>query len=240
MKNKTPLYTAIGLCLVIVAIIASCSLMGCANTTPPNKVEQVLFSTVTNVVTVTNQVPVPVQVYRTNEVVLYSTNQLNQTVVTYSNVVNVAWQTNNIAVQAFETNYIQTPKPDVTAAAGGVGGIINTFLPSVGSLVTEGVLGVLAGWAAWRSRKKGATAETLAQEIETVRSFIRALPNGTAYDTELVNFLQAHQNEAGVAQEVLKILADSVSNPDAKVAAQTVIDAINALKSVTTPVAPAA
>lgn len=239
MKNRTPLYTVIALCLFSAGLIASCSLLGgCANTTPPSKTEQALFTTITNVVTVTNQVAIPVEVRKTNEVVLYSTNELNQTVVTYSNVVNVVWATNTVPVLATETNYVHTTRPEVKEAVSGIGSIINTIVPGVGSLVIEGVLGVLAGWATWRSRKKGQTANALAQEIETGRAFIRALPNGAAYDAVFVQFLKDHQAEAGVIQAVAGIIEKSVSNPDAKAAAQGVIDTINGLKSITSPLPP--
>jgi hypothetical protein len=107
-------------------------------------------------------------------------------------------------------------------------------------LVTLGIT-LLAGLYGYlRSYKNGQTGNALSQEMETVLEFIKALPNGATYATALTNFMAAHQSDAGVVSQVGNILANDISNPDAKVAAQQVIDAINALQVAAAPGAPSA
>lgn len=238
MKNKTAIYTIVGLCLVCGAIIVSCSLTGCTNLVPPTKTEQALYTTITNVVTVTNQVPVPVEVRHTNEVILYSTNELHQTVTTLSNWVNTVWQTNIVPIQVLETNHVFTTKPEVKDAVTGIGALVNGFVPGAGAAATEITLGLLGVWAHLRSRRKGTTATALVQELETVRQFLKTLPNGASYDEAVVSFLKDHQNEVGVATQVIGILSSQLKNPDAKMAAQSIIDYVNSLKTTTAPLPP--
>jgi hypothetical protein len=66
------------------------------------------------------------------------------------------------------------------------------------------------------------------------------LPNGATYKAALTNFLAAHQADVGVVSQVTSILKDDVSNPDAKVAAEQVVQAINALQVAAAPGAPSA
>ena len=90
------------------------------------------------------------------------------------------------------------------------------------------------GWA--RSSKNYSTAANTAQVVETLREFIKQLPNGTKYDSTLTQFMTQHQAEAGVVNQVLTILQNEVSNPDAKQAAVELVTTINALAS--TPAIP--
>ena len=96
-------------------------------------------------------------------------------------------------------------------------------------MVTMGLLALLGAWGHLRSYKAGNTASAIAQEVETLREFIQALPNGTKYDTAITSWLQNHQMETGVAQQVVGILANSVSNPDAKVAANEIANTLASL-----------
>jgi len=102
----------------------------------------------------------------------------------------------------------------------GVGGLVGTGL---------GALFSLWGWV--RSSKKGQTAVTLAESIETMRMFIRQLPNGSVMDNELVNWMQAHQAETGVLNEVMALLSKYVDAGDAQAAAQQVQAVINSLQT---------
>lgn len=99
----------------------------------------------------------------------------------------------------------------------------------VGSLV-GGAAGVLFGLWRWvRSNKVAQTAGDLAQNIETIREFIKQLPNGATYDSVLVNWLTQHQAEGGVLNEVIGILKNQVNNPEAKAAADQVMATITDL-----------
>lgn len=206
-------------------------LSGCAfagrNPSAPTKVESMLFTTVTNYVQVTNQVAQIVPVYSnvlqvvtvTNVVpgqapVVVQTNFLTQVVDHYL--------TNTVTIISNAPAYTETVKPTTAASVQGAGSALNMFIPGVGGLVSSGVLGLLSLWGYLRSSKLGDTSAALAQEIETVRTFLQQLPNGAAYDAALVNFMQAHQAEAGVTSQVLALLAKAVSNPDAQAAATEV------------------
>jgi hypothetical protein len=109
------------------------------------------------------------------------------------------------------------------------GSILSTFMPGIGGMVSSGLMALLALWAYLRSSKLGNTSTALAQEIETLREFILSLPKGANYDQAITAWLQGHQAEAGVAQEVLGLLQSEVSNPDAQVAAKELQEAIGAM-----------
>lgn len=233
----------------IMGIMAAVLLSGCAfmgrNPSAPTKVESALFTTVTNYVQQTNVVQQVVPVYSnvvqtvtvTNVVpgqapVVVQTNFLTQTVDHYlTNTVTIV--VSNVPA------YTETVKPTTAASVQAAGSALNMFIPGVGGLVSSGVLGLLSLWGYLRSSKLGDTSAALAQEIETVRAFLQQLPNGQAYDTALVNFLQAHQAEEGVAGQVLQLLAKEVSNPDAQIAATEVQRTLQQLQLATAP-APAA
>ena len=141
-----------------------------------------------------------------------------------TNQVPVAGTTN------FQPVYTYTPGPVVKDVQTGVG-----LIPGYGTLASLGVGALTTLWAWLRSTKNGATAVTLGQEIETLRELVKSLPNGATYDTALTSWLQQHQGETGTITSVIDLLAQSVSNPDAKVAAQTILDGIRALNPSAVP-----
>lgn len=153
-----------------------------------------------------------------------TTNQI-PTLVTITNPPAAPGQppTVSIVTSSIPT-YSYSPGPAIQSAQGAA-----SLIPGYGSVAGMGIGALAAVWAWFRSAKAGATAATLAQGIETIREFVKALPNGANYDSELTTWLQQHQNEEGTANQVLTILANDVSNPDAKIAAQQVIAAIAAL-----------
>lgn len=204
----------------------SLALVSCAST-PPTAIERQLFTTVTNQVTVIKEIPVPVFV--TNQVVqtVTVTNALGvPTPVFYTNQTTViAWQTNTVT--ATNEGYIYSISPTTKQAITAGATVIDGFAPGIGTAVGAAVLAILGGLGWLRSSKDGAnkaaTAAALAQEVETLRAFIQSTPNGQKYDQLLVQWLQSHQLEAGVAQEVLGLLEQKVSNPDAKVAVEAIL-----------------
>jgi hypothetical protein len=205
-------------------------LTGCSSLLggPPTAVERTIFTTVTNyvpqVVQVTNVTTltntVVTQVTQTNGITLYNTNTVLE------HTLQVVTETNIVPV------YQLTTSANTQATATAAGGVLNTFFPGVGSLVAPGILALLAIWGRLRSNKLGDTAAAVSQEVETLREFIQALPNGTKYDAAITSWLQSHQLETGTAVQVVKLLEDRVSNPDAKAAAAEISATLTALGTV--------
>lgn len=201
---------------------------GCAST-PPTAVEQKFFDIKTNTLVITRLETnvVPITVVHTNIVV-------DTQGVTITNYIPVFEYITNTVV-AFKTNesYVFTPgqgAADVRAVGTevgnvfGVGGIVGTALGALFSL-----------WGIIRSKKNYITAANIAQTVETMREFIKSLPNGATYDNELVNWMQKNQANAGVLQSVIALVGREVSNPDAKDAARNIQTLIEGLKLGTTP-----
>lgn len=165
----------------------------------PTKTEQKLFTVQTNYVPVTN--------------LLVTTNP------------DGTLSTNPVITQTEKYQYLPGKgEASITAIGTETGNVFG-----VGGLVGTAIGVVFGAWRWIRSSKAAKVANTLAQEIELVREFVKNLPNGAAYDSELVNWLQQHQAEAGVLQSVLKILRDEISNAEAKGSASEVIEAIESL-----------
>lgn len=206
---------------------------GCAST-PPTAFEQKFFDIKTNVLVVTKIETnvVPFTVVKTNIVV----DTLGLTVTNYTPVFD--YITNTIVVLKTNESYVFTPgqgAADVKSVGTevgnmfGAGGIVGTALGALFSL-----------WGYVRSKKNYITAANIAQTVETMREFIKSLPNGAAYDNELVNWMQKNQANAGVLQSVIALVGREVSNPDAKDAAQNIQTLIEGLKLGTTPSNPPA
>lgn len=187
--------------LTPVLLILGCSAVG-RNPSPPTKLEQGIFNVQTNYVT---------------EV---STNVAPQVVAGVTN-----WVTN--VVSQVMPQYTYTLGPGGQAIKDTGSAIGNLF--GVGGLVSTGLAGLLGIWAKLRSSKNYDTAANTAQIVETLRQFIKGLPNGAAYDTALTQFMMQHQSEAGVLAQVTQILAAEVSNPDAKVAAAEIVATLRSL-----------
>jgi len=216
------------LALFLGGLIGLSIFVGCASR-PPTRFEQGLFNIETN--------QIPIVVLRTN---IFDVTVVRTNAVTVTNTVGVVeWQTNIIPVVVQQTNtmivtntqeaYLYHPGEgakniqEVGTTVGnlfGVGGMTGTALGALFSL-----------WGYWRSKKSLVTAGNIAQTVETMREFVKSLPNGATYDNELVNWMQAHQADAGVLNQVMTLLKTQVNNQDAKVAAQQVMDTINALKN---------
>jgi hypothetical protein len=131
-------------------------------------------------------------------------------------------------VTNLQTSYTLTTKATTTAAVQTGGSVLNAVLPGVGSMASMGVLALLGLWAQLRGNKASNTADAIAQEVETIREFIKTLPSGTKYDTAITAWLQSHQLETGTADQVLSILANTVSNPDAVAAVNEIKNTIAA------------
>lgn len=218
--RKNFAFGSVALTFVLGILLAS--IFGCA-TRPPSAFEQRYFNITTNppvLAVVTNLVPVTI--YKTNEVVQTVTN--TQNVIEFrTNLVAIPVGTNVQARSTIVTNepetYNMKPKPEAIQPIQTVGGLIGNLF-GAGGLVTTAIGAAYGLWGFLRSKKSYATATDLAQIIETVRSFVRQLPNGANYDTALVNFMVQHQAEAGTINQVATIVANEVNTSDAQVAAE--------------------
>lgn len=192
---------------------------------PPSKVEQGLYTVTTNVYNVTNVVAVPV------------TNTVTQ-VVTQTNAVGVpVFQTNVVTTLAtvYTTNVVQkqdynlSTSPQTTQLVQGVAGAVNTFAPGMGTIAGYALLALIGGWGYLRGSKRQDTSIALSQEIEALREFIKSLPQGAKFDEAITAWLQQHQVDAGVTDQVLALLKSEVSNPDAQAALKEIQTALTAM-----------
>lgn len=219
-------FVAVTLALLALSLASGCKLFG-KDTSAPNVVEKQIFKTVTNFVEVPVQVTVTNHI--TNAVVELQTNAVGQTVtVTNEQVVpkfETVWQTNVVA------QYENTVSDKTKAGVTGFSGILNYFLPGTGSMVGAGILAALGAWAQLRSGKRQDTSIALAQEVETIREFVKTLPAGAQYDAAITSFLKSHQMEAGVATQVLTLLENEVNNDEAKGAIEEIKGTLAATKT---------
>ncbi len=233
MKRTTRNVITLALTLVGAALImagSGCAKFG-ANPTPPTRLEQGLFKVETNyvpvVVTKTNTVfetnTVIVTVLKTNDAgYVYKEPTPTEVVTPHATVVQ-------------ETNHVQatvlTPGAGAQEVAATGRAVGNMFMPGLGEMVSAGLLAVFGLWGHLRSYKGRQTASALAQEVETIREFIKTLPQGTNYDIAITSWLQTHQIEMGVLPSVLSLLQKQVSNPEAVAAIRQIEEAIQ----ITTP-----
>lgn len=194
---------------IVIAFLAGCA------SKPPTAVEQKFFDVQTNLA--------PVVRVETNviAVTLYRTNEQNVVVPV------TVYETNRVAVTNYAETYVFTPGAGAKQVAEVGGAVGNIF--GVGGLVTTALGALFSLWGYARSRKNYVTAANIAQTVETIREFVKSLPNGAVYDNELVNWMQTHQAEQGVLNQVLDLLSKHVSNPDARVAADQIRATIAAL-----------
>jgi hypothetical protein len=137
--------------------------------------------------------------------------------------------TNTIPV--FETNVVQVPvtnlvaKPAALATIDATGGLVNMFLPGIGSMVALLLGGMYHGYRQLRNRRVN---EALVQGVETARAVLETTPQGQAADAAFVKWLMEHQKEAGVFVSVSKLVDALTDNPAAKLTAQEIAERVNA------------
>jgi hypothetical protein len=213
---------------LLACILTGCSLFG-ANPAAPTALEKTIFTTVTNYQVVVQNIGVPV--YQTNTIyqTFTVTNQVGQLVPMFvtNTLVQTAWQTNQVL--ATNQTYSLSTSPTTVSAVQGGAAVINAFAPGIGTIASGIILALFGGWSYLRGNKQVSTSAALAQEVETLRTLLQSLPNGTKYDTVITSWLQSHQVEAGVATQVLTLLENNVSSPDAKAAVQGILDTYNAM-----------
>src|SRR5262245_32071632 len=236
MKGKM-LRIKVGLVIVVGAAFAALfGLAGCATMDKAYDKEVVwaeapTVHVFTNTVVVTNTVPIVTE--RTN--IVYVTNAASGTISGIATREAVA--TNYVMavvtnlVPVFMTNVVQVPvtnlvaKPEVEAAIGAAGSVINTFAPGVGSIVALALGGLYHGYRQVRNKKVN---EALVQGVETARAVLSSTPQGQAADAQFVRWLMSHQREAGVFATVSDLVARVSDNPAAKMTAQEIAERVRA------------
>ena len=215
----------------LLALVLGCLGGGCAGRVGGGLFQPVVgvtntavAATVTNIVTVTNLVPV----------VLETTNLVGVTNLVGGGAVveaSRAWTTNSAAVVVTNTtvervtnivavtytNWLE--RPAIVAGIGAAGTVVDTFVPGVGTLISLALAGLYGAWARLKNRKVN---EALVQGVETARAMLEQTPQGQAVDAEFVRWLQAHQKEAGVFVAVSRLVDQYSDNPAARVAAQEI------------------
>lgn len=193
-KYRSWIYLALISAAIAVAVFL---LSGCA-TKPPTAFEARLYDITTN--------RVPSISTQTN-------------IVTLTNVVGVpVFQTNVVLATNYSEAYVY--KPGAGAQAAKETGTAIGDLFGVGGLVGTALGGLFSLYGYLRSKKSYATATSLVQGIETIREFVKQLPNGPTIDAQLTNWLTVHQAEQGVLDQVVALLQKETSNPNARVAAE--------------------
>jgi hypothetical protein len=245
--------TVLGILAIALLAVTGCASGGFfSGTQAPSSTERAFYDVQTNYVTqvetVTNTVATTnvVTMEETNTVTVNNTNtQITLVPVQVTNVttqVNVITTTNQQPVYQLTANGNAATIEQSTAAIG------NSIAPGVGTLAGLGLSALVGFWGWLRSYKTGSqqivAANALSQEVETLLEFVQALPNGSAYNTAITAWLQAHQVQTGAAWTILNIMENEVSNPDAKAAVASILASLNTLQtavpSIPAPNAPAA
>ena len=152
-------------------------------------------------------------------------------VTTVTNPPTVAGQPPVVTTQTNQQpTYTYSPGPVLKDVETGV-----SLIPGYGTLASLGICALTTLWGYLRSTKNYNTGVNLAQSIETIREFLKALPNGTTYDAALTAWLQNNQAQTGSVTSVIQMLENDVSSNDAKIAAQQLISAIAALNPSAVP-----
>jgi len=225
----------IGLAMVVTAsLIGGCAALDRGYDTQVTWTDTPVVKVTTNTVVVTNVVPQVVE----RESVALLTNDVTAAVSGY--VAREPVATNQVTllvtntIPVFETNIVQVPvtnlvaKPAALATIEATGGVVNTFLPGVGSLVALLLGGFYHGYRQVRNRKVN---EALVQGVETARAILETTPQGKSADEAFVRWLMAHQKEAGVFTTVAGLVDNLADNPAAKLTAQEIATRVKQAKA---------
>lgn len=190
----------------------------------------------TNIISITNTVPVPVVVIQTNTVTVTNAAGVASAVI-QTNVYNV---TNLATVLTYQTNvFLMTnqvaaaqlvDRPSTETAVGGVAGAVGS-LWGFGGLASTGVLGLLHLYRNIRNRQLNAA---FVQAIQTSRELL-ATTQGEQAKAAYTNWLIQHQTATRVISAVSKMVPDLVDNPAAREAAQFIVEQLPSPVPLTAP-----
>jgi hypothetical protein len=146
--------------------------------------------------------PIGTTIYRTN-VVLEAASTNSAGIVTPARMVEVV--TPEVSVQYAPPTYVTNlvPRADVDAGIKASGAVP---VPWAGAVA----LGL--GWlySAYASLRNKQVAKALVQSVQVGREFLQSTPEGAKLDAEVKRLLARHQEYAGVAEEVGKLLSSYV------------------------------
>ncbi len=142
--------------------------------------------------------PIERTIYRTN-VVLESAYTNSAGSVTPERLVEVVMP--EVSVQHAPPTYVTNLVPR---------GDVETGIKAAGAVPVPwaGAVALGLGWlySAYASLRNKQVAKALVQSVQVGREFLQATPEGQKLDAEVKRLLQRHQEYAGVAEEVKKIL----------------------------------
>lgn len=212
------------------ALLVGCDTVG-QSPKPPTPTEAKLYQVETNFV--------PITITKTNFVqstnVVTLTNTVDNTVTT-TNVVTVTPTVTQ--VQTNQAVYTYHDNPAITGTISALGTASGPFTAGVGTLVAGGLAFLYGLWGHLRSTKMGNTAQTVTDELEALRNFILTLPQGSKIDAAVTGWMQQHQVEAGVSQQVLKLIQGNTSDPTINGISASLQAAIDELTKPTVPTPP--
>lgn len=221
---------------IIVSVLITAALVlgvtACATSgpqSPPTALDKALFQITTNVVVQTNLVTLTNRVQQ----IVPVTNLQNQVVLS-TNFVTV---TNLATVVAPVTNYVYATSPTVTSTVTDVTSMFGPWGTVAGLIATLG-LGVFAKFKSQQLNTMTDVAGQAQQAIVTAQNVIKAMPNGAAYAATFNTWLQAHQTDVDLAQEVAQVVNDYVDHPTATTAAAGIV--ATALSPIIVPGSPTA
>ncbi len=226
MKHKTILASAISI-IGAAALLTGCDTVG-QSPKPPTATEAKLYQVETNTI--------PLVITKTNFVqttnVITVTNSVDNTVTT----TNVITTTPTVTqVQTNQVVYTYHDNPAIIGTIKAVGDASGPFTAGIGTLVGGGLALLYGIWGQLRSTKLKGTASALTTEIEAVRDYILTLPQGVKIDAAVTQFMQQHQVETGVANQVMKLIEGNTNDPTVVGVSQSLQAAIAALTAPTPP-----
>lgn len=241
--------------LSVAALLCGCALFG-PQAQAPGHFEESLFTTTnvpmvttrttTNVVTITNVIPVlkeqvvevnhtnevgvVVPTFETNTVTVYATNRVSVTNVT------AAGSTVLVPQLTGTTTTGSTIQSTATGIAGlfGYGGIAGIVLSGLGNWWQRARNKALASSYTGATTAQAIASQAggaLTQNVETLLEFLKGTPQGQAAMPAIMGYLRNHQLEAGVADTVDSFIAANVDNPAAKEAAAALLKLSAGLKA---------
>lgn len=199
---------------------------------PPNRFEQKMFNTETNLVP---SIVEQAQIIQQEQAKTNVTSFINRAGAPVLQT-NIVVETIPVEIITYKTNWVEayshTVKEETAADVQTVGAIANIVSPGSGGLIAGLLTGVLGAWARMRSHKK--TGNVLAGNIAAIREFIKtSVPDGGKYDQALVKWMADNQTETGTIDSVLTILKRHVTNKDAVAGANEIQNLLNQLKKST-------
>lgn len=125
-------------------------------------------------------------------------------------------------VTNIEPSYVFKPNALSQQTSETVGSVVGLGIPGWSALATALVSGIFGVWGTRRSRQANASAETLAQIIETGQQVLLTAPNGAELAAQWKAWMIKHQAETGTIADVSKLVANYVDTDEARKVAEQI------------------